>query len=219
MDHQLSLGSLGLGGPSTRSITFFGASSDPAQTSPQLVYQSNGTAIYRLHDKGFKVILDRNSSNEQTIRKLLHEQNVSNFLPSSCRKRQVTDVTSFNRRPALSFKWASGITLKEWLQKIHAGLLVDLNVHLRAAMAIAKTLSDFHNGGVVYNCLKPENIVLAPFEGECIATLIHLSSAAVYRDGNIIDVDPAFEKQLKEVDLKSLGLVLNHFSRGGECSG
>jgi len=218
MDHQLSLGSLGLGGASTRSDTSFGSSSDPSQTSPQLVYESNGTAIYRLHDKGFKVILDPNLSNEQIIRKLLHEQNVSNFLPSSCRKRQVTNVTSFNRRTALSFKWASGITLKEWLQKVQIGPLVDLNVRLRAAMAIARTLSDFHDGGVVYNGLIPENIVLAPFEGEYVATLIDLSSAVVYRDGKRNDVGPAFEKRLKEVDLKSLGLVLNQIFRGEESA-
>ena len=164
MDHLLSIGSLGLGEPSLRSNTAFGAQLEPVQTTPQLVHQSSGTAssrtaIYRLpDDTGLKVIVeDPNLSEEQILLKILHEQDISNFLPPSCRKRQVIDVTSFDRRPALSFKWANGITLKEWLQKIQVGFQVDSSVRLRAAMAIAKTLSDFHSGGVVYNLLKPEN--------------------------------------------------------------
>ena len=119
------------------------------ERTPQLVYQSVTTAIYRLQETGFKVILDRNSSEEQIIRKLLQEQNISSFLPSSCRKRQVTDITSYNRRPALIFKWNSGITLKKWIQNVQFGPQVDLNIRLRAAMAIAKTVSDFHDGGVL----------------------------------------------------------------------
>lgn len=127
-------------------------------------------------------------------------------------------MTSFNKRPALSFKWASGITLKEWLQKVQIGAHVDLNVRLRAAMAISKTLSDFHDGGVVYNSLTPENIVLSPFEGEgYVATLIDLSNAIIYRPSGA-NVDAEFEKEMKEVDMKSLGLVLNQLFRGEESA-
>jgi len=121
-------------------------------------------------------------------------------------------VTSFNRRPALSFKWAGGITLKEWLQKVQAGPQGDFNVWIRAAMAIAKTLSEFHEGGVVYNSLTPENVVLSPFEGEYVATLIDLSNALMYRNDN--NINPEFEKQMRDVDLKSLGIVLNQLFRG-----
>ena len=47
-------------------------------------------------------------------------------------------------------------------------------------MAIAKTLSDFHKGGVAYNSFTPDNIVLSPFEGgDYVATLIDLSNARV----------------------------------------
>ena len=105
MDSITSLGSLGLGGDSADLYPPVGGSSDHVETSPQLVHQSNRTAIYRLHDTGIKVILDRSAYDDQLIRQLLHEKHVSNFLPQSCRKRQVIDVTSFDRRPALSFKW------------------------------------------------------------------------------------------------------------------
>jgi hypothetical protein len=130
----------------------------------------------------------------------------------------VTDVTSFNRRPALSFNWASGITLKEWLHKVKTGPEVDLIIRLRAAMAIARTLSEFHDGGVVYNCLTAENIVLVPCRGEYVATLIDLSSALIYRDNNKsdADIDAAFETQVKEGDLKNLGLIINQIFWGEE---
>ena len=103
----------------------------PPIIAPQLTHQSNGTAIYRLNDIGYKVILDPAPSEEQTPRLLQHEKNISQFLPTSCHKRQVIDVTTFNDRAALSFKWANGITLKEWLQNVMIGPRVDLDVRLR----------------------------------------------------------------------------------------
>ena len=57
---------------------------------------------------------------------------------------------------------------------------------------------------------------MAPVEVEYVATFIDLSSALIYRDDSKTDADPIFEKQLKEVDLRSLGLVLNQFFRGEE---
>ena len=232
MDQLASLGSLGLGGSggvgggggrgpprrvsSPGSLASAGA---PPQTTPQLVHQSDRTAIYRLYDTGFKVKLltasTNPNNNEEQMLKLLHEQNISNFLPLTCRKRQVTEVTTFNNMPALKYQWASGITLKEWMQNIQAGPhQVDLTVRIRAAMAIAKSLSDFHDGGVVYNSLTPENIVLSPFEGEYAATLIDLSNALIYRNDPTAAVDASFERQMKEMDLQSLGLVLNQLFRG-----
>jgi len=186
--------------------------------NPRLVYQSVTTAVYQLplEDKGIKVILDRNSSDEQIIRKLLHEQYVSNFLPSSCRKRRVIDITSFERQPALTFKWDSGITVNDWIHIARIGPRVDLNVRIRAAMAIAKTLSDFHDGGVVYNRLTPENIVLEPVSSDFVATFIDFSGAIIYEEDNRFNVDAQFERQAKILDLKRLGLVLNDLLGGEE---
>ena len=209
MDHL----SLGRSSPDLLAIGNGGGNDDEA---PQLVYQGERAAVYRLRDKGFKVIVDPSPSDEQILR-LVHEQHISNFLPSSCRKKNVIEVSSFNGRPALCFKWVNGITLKEWLQKDQFRPQVDLNVRLRAAMAIAKTLSDFHDGGVVCNRLSPENIVLDTFEGDYIATLIDFSDAIVYRDGKCLPADAAFAREVKEVDLKSLGFVLNQLFRGEEC--
>ena len=220
MDKLSSLGSLelGIGGPSPPpGSSHTTAESQLPQTAPQLVYQSSSTAIYRLHDIGYKVILAPNPSEEHVL-KLLHERDISQFLPWSCRKRQVNDVTSFNKRPALRFKWASGITLKEWLQKVQSGPQLDWNIQLSAAMAIARTLSDFHEGGVVYSSLTPENVVLSPFEGTYVATFIDLSNALIYRNGNSADVDTSFEKKMREMDLKSLGIVLHQIFQGEESA-
>ena len=183
--------------------------------SPQLIYQSDRTAIYRLRDAGFKVIIEPNPSDERHL-KLLHEQHVSNLLPASCRRREVADITSFDRRPSLKFKWVIGITLKEWLQKVRSDPHVKLNVRVRAAMAVAKTLSDFHQGGVVYNGLTPDNVVLSPFEDEYVATFIDLSDVIIYRDGGEVNCRPESEiKQLKAADLRSLGVVFNQILGGG----
>lgn len=82
-------------------------------------------------------------------------------------------------------------------------------------MAIAKTLSDFHKGGVAYNSFTPDNIVLTPFEGDYAATLIDLSNARVV-DNNNETIDGVTGQQMKAEDLKSLGLVLNQLFQGGE---
>lgn len=181
------------------------------------MHKSNNTAIYRLYDTGFKVVLHPNPG-EEHMSKLRNEQEISQFLPWSCRKRQALGVTTFEDRPALSFKWANGITLSQWLQKVRSSRPPeDMNIRIRAAMAIAKTLSDFHAGGVVHNGLTPDNIVLSPSEGAYVATLIDLASAAIYwGDDTGDDVDPVLERKMKEVDLKALGLVLNELFWGSE---
>lgn len=224
MDHLSSLNALSLESgrpPRSNNNAFLDSSSDLSLAAPQLVYQSNRTAIYRLNDTGFKVILDPDPS-EEPILKMIHEQNISNYLPASCRKRHVIDVSSFNRRPALRFEWASGITLKEWLHKVNTtSIEVDLIIRLRAAMAISKTLSDFHDGGVVHNALTTDNIVLLPCGSEYVATLIDLSSAFIYRDNDQDDSNSVFDKEAKNGDLKNLGLIINHifWGVGRECDG
>jgi len=85
-----------------------------------------------------------------------------------------------------------------------------LNVRLRAAMAITKTLSEFHSGGVVHNNISPENIVLDTFEGDYVATLIDLSEAVILANVQVEAGESRImmEKKKKQEDLKALGGVL-----------
>lgn len=225
MDHLSSRDSLGLEFcPSFSPLEFDREPSNSIQTAPLLVHQSNSTVIYRLNDTGFKVIYLPNLPEENIIR-LEHEKTISSFLPSNCHKRQAVDVTSFNGLPALVFKWVHGMTIKEWLQRVQtADLKVDMHARLRVAMAIAKTLHDFHTGGVVHNNLTTENIILSSCEGEYVATLIGYSTAVIYRNDYSI-IDNVGEKKSTEMDLKSLGFVLNELfleeegSQHGEGTG
>ena len=186
--------------------------------SPLLIYQSGRTAIYRFRDVGFKVVLEEpnHPSPDERNLKFLHEQYVSSLLPPSCRRREVIDITNFNWQPSLNFKWASGLTIDEWLQRAQSGPQWNLNVRVMAAMAVAKTLSDFHKGGVAYNNLTPDNVVLSPFEGEYVATFIDLSDSVIYRGDRGVNCYPESKiNQLKAADLRSLGVVLNQiFGRG-----
>jgi serine/threonine protein kinase len=181
----------------------------------QLVTRSNATSIYRFQDTGIKVI-DRNlpsSSIQQTLQRLLHEETVSKHLPPQCNKRQVFEVKSFNDSPALFFKWENGITVQEWLdkvQRIHPKG-INFNVRLRAAMAIAKTLRQFHQSSVAYCSLSPENIVLTPFEGDYVAKFINLSCAVICNDVKTCE-------EMIAMDLTSLGLIFDRLfqTEGGE---
>lgn len=188
---------------------------EPTQTAPLLVHHKNNTMIYRLNDTGFKVILLPNL--EDNIARLEHEKKISNFLPSACHKKQAVDVTSFNGLPSLVFKWVHGITVKEWLQKIQVELQVDMNARLRVAMAISKTLHDFHAGGVVHNNLTTENIVLSSFEGGYVATLIGYSNALIFRKDSSTFDNNMDGTRVNELDLKSLGLVLSDLFLEDEC--
>ncbi len=80
--------------------------------------------------------------------------------------------------------------MREWLHNIQGGPYHqhfddtaaknrDLNVRLMAAMAITKTLIEFHNEGVVYNMLSLDNILLDSFEGGYVASFIDLSRASI----------------------------------------
>ncbi len=197
---------------------------------PQLVFKSNnGTLIYRSAGEtvGIKVIHDTSSSNiseEQTMQKLLHEETISKLLPPECNKRQVIEVGSFNERPALYFKWENGITCEEWLDKVVQQQqqktlpqkeATEFNIRLRAAMAIAKTLHQFHQSYVVYNSLSLENIVLMPFEGEYVAKFIDLSDAVICNNESNRQ---NFHKMVG--DMTSLGLILNQLfqTEGGEAA-
>jgi hypothetical protein len=202
--------------------------------SPRLVVsKANGTCIYRSaragDTVGIKVLNqsnihhlnqaagDENSSQmnlNRVMNALAHEETVSKLLPSHVNKRQVIEVGSYNGSPALYFKWESGITCEEWLDKVREQQQTRprLHVRLRAAVAIAKTLMQFHQSRVVYNSLTLDNIVLTPFEGDYVATFIDLSDAVICSDQQTFD-------DKKGMDLMNLGHVLNQLFRadgGGE---
>ncbi len=167
---------------------------------PYLVHQSDSTEIYRINDIGIKVITGEVSLEEQN-KKLGHERNMSSFLSSTSRKRNVIEKKEFDGRPALWFEWEDGVTLRSWLQNRYN----ELNPKVRVAMAIAKTLSEFHDGGVFYNNLSLENIVLNTVEGVEIATFIDLSKSG------FIDMRPNADKDytdmLRRSDLEMMGKV------------
>eukprot|EP00984_Skeletonema_dohrnii_P004898 scaffold1730_cov69-Skeletonema_dohrnii-CCMP3373.AAC.1 len=147
------------------------------------------------------------------MNKLVHEETVSKLLPPDVNKRHVIEVSSFNGSRALYFKWENGITCEEWLDKVRIQqqtthpqkeAAAKFTVRLRAAVAIAKTLTQFHQSHVVYNALTMENIVLTPFEGDYLATFIDLSDAVICNDEQTFEFD-----ERKGVDLTNLGIVLN----------
>jgi hypothetical protein len=199
------------------------------------VSKSNGTSIYRSAQKlnavGIKVIHQNDhlqaadtlspSNFNLTMNKLVHEETVSKLLPPDVNKRQVIEVSSFNGSPALYFKWENGITCKEWLDKVRIQqqtthsqkeAAARFTVRLRAAVAIAKTLTQFHQSRVVYNALTLENIVLTPFEGDYLATFIDLSDALICNDEQTFD-------ERKGVDLTNLGIVLNQLFQKADGDG
>mmetsp|Transcript_37175 Transcript_37175/g.83539 ORF Transcript_37175/g.83539 Transcript_37175/m.83539 type:complete len:1332 (+) Transcript_37175:185-4180(+) len=180
--------------------------------APVLVHQSDSTIIYGLHTGTFiKVARDPQPSQEQ-ITRLLQEQNVAAFLPESVRKREVLGISDFNGRTAVEFKWANGITIEEWLQKVDRRSdstlqEEDFTVRVRAAMAIAKTLADFHDNGVVYNSLNTRDIVLSPTEEGYSATFIDLSRSVIV-SGDDFSGESIDKVRAKENDLRTLGKLL-----------
>ena len=217
----------------TRRLSSSNSATNNDDGSPQLVVsKANGTCIYRSararDTVGIKVLNqnnidhlnqagDENSSQmnlNRAMNALAHEETVSKLLPSHVNKRQVIEVGSYNGSPALYFKWENGITCKEWLDKVREQQQTGprLHVRIRAAVAIAKTLMQFHQTRVVYNSLTLDNIVLTPFEGDYVATFIDLSDAVICSDQQTFD-------DKKGLDLMNLGLVLHEMFRadgGGE---
>lgn len=211
------------GGTSHATQPLLSAASQPTVVinRAELISSSTRSFVYRSQDTGIKLInqgLSTPPNVPQTMQKLLHEETVSRRLRTHCNNhRQVIEVGSFNDSPALYFKWENGITCKEWLdkvQQIHPNV-VDWPVRVRAAMAIAKTLSQFHQCSVAYNSLSPENIVLTPLEGDYVAKFIDLSDAVICSDEQTF-------KEMMAVDLRSLGLIFDelfHFEGVGGGGG
>jgi len=189
----------------------------------QLIHSKSGKNVYR-HDKyGYKVLMCPEEEqpggaaaaaapvSEEQILKLVREQTISRYLPHGCKKRRVMDVNGFRGNPALYFEWVEGISLKEWLagrhqQRTKQGVTEE---QLKVAMAITKSLDEFHYGGVACNFLTLEHIILQwtgnDNDGQCcIASLINLSRAVVFADVSEKDAKEAMRK-----DLNELGLILS----------
>lgn len=211
--HAMDLSSLALSPRNDEPGGAAAAAATDVEESLQLVHHSSGTIIYRLEDTGIKLLVDPNPTPGDILKLLMHERNISIFLPTSCRKRNVFDVKGFRGYTAAHFKWVKGITLKEWMSKAQRRPDVDLIVRLRVAIAIVETLVEFHNGSVVYNNLTPDNIILDMSEGSYVATFIDLSAAIA-----LFDRDEAFIKSSKEADLKDLGILLNELLMGEKAS-
>ena len=175
---------------------------------------------------------------EEQILRLVREQTISRYLPNGCKKRRVVDVKGFKGNPSLYFEWVEGVSLKEWMAKTnnhgdedndgntdeigskyppHQAGIDFMKERLKVAIAITKTLQEFHYGGVAYNFLTLEHIILQwtsskdndndddknNEEGECVASLINLSKATVFAEVTTEEATQAIRK-----DLNSLGLIL-----------
>ncbi len=180
---------------------------------------------------------------EEQILRLVREQTISRYLPNGCKKRRVVDVKGFKGNPSLYFEWVEGVSLKEWMAKTnnhgdedndgsnaeicskhppHQAGIDFMKERLKVAIAITKTLQEFHYGGVAYNFLTLEHIILQwtsskdnddekdknntannHEEGECVASLINLSKATVFAEVTTEEATQAIRK-----DLNSLGLIL-----------
>lgn len=164
---------------------------------PILIHSGQQVAIYRLGEcKGYKVIVDPDPTEEQVLC-LLAEEEVSRFLPPRCAQRNVIQVKSFQGNPSIEFQWANGVTLEEWLKGGSRGL----KEKLRIAIAITKTLSYFHEGCVVHNCLSFDHIILDVCDELCCASLISLSRAVIISELPLDDAETGIR-----TDLRSLGV-------------
>lgn len=175
-------------------------------TSPQLVKATNQSAIYRLVEngveQGIKVLVDRNPSEEQILR-LVHEKNISNFLPAHIRRRHVLDVRSHKGSPAILFQWAKGTPLNEWINDAKSRSDVNDAIRLRVAIAVAESLAEFHQSSVAHRKLSSSNIILDTLEGSYVAILVDLTDAIIYSTSE----SNAWKKGVDK-DLKNLGHVL-----------
>ena len=179
--------------------------SGSTSAQPILIHQSASTAVYRLDDIGIKVLLGENPTEDQILQ-LVHEQNVSTYLPPTCQRRQVIDVKGFKGDPAIHFSWVNGSTLADWLMMTQRRSEVNTAVRLQVAIAVVKTLVDFHKANVAYNNLSPDNVVLDTSEGSYIATFIDLSKSVIITSNKNNGGRP--EGDALENDLQALGRTL-----------
>ena len=187
-------------------------SNNSTTKSPVLIHRGRCTSIYhQLNDNtGYKVIEDPDPTEEQVLQ-LLAEEHASRALPPCCAHRRVIQVKSFQGNPAIQFQWAPGVSLKDWLENSN-NRDVSLKDRLRLAIAIAKTLSDFHTAYVIHGYLSLDNIILDIPNGneDCVvASLINLSKSRIVPEMPQEEVEDAVFQELQE-----LGRVLNALFTG-----
>lgn len=198
----------------------------------QLIHSKRGTNIYRHGNVGYKVLMcpeeDVHRTSEDTaaapivseehILKLVREQTISRYLPHGCNKRRVVDVKGFKGNPSLYFEWVEGNSLKQLMDERQvlgcarggggAGAQDLMAKRLRVAMSITKSLDEFHFGGVAYNFLTLDHILLRWMGNDkndeqlCTASLINLSRAIVFAEVSEEEAKEAIRK-----DLNDLGLI------------
>lgn len=199
----------------------------------QLIHSKRGTNIYRHGNVGYKVLMcpeedvhrppEKTAAaaatvvSEEQILKFVREQTISRYLPHGCNKRRVVDVKGFKGNPSLYFEWVEGDSLKQWMNEQQvlgyasgggvAGTQDLMAQRLKVAMSITKSLDEFHFGGVAYNFLTLDHILLQWMGNDndgqfCIASLINLSRAVVFAEVSEQDAKEAIRK-----DLSDLGLI------------
>ena len=192
------------------------------ENTPRLVYSSSTTEIYRYgEDKGIKF-----SSQER----IGHEERISHHLPLSCPRQKIFNLEQCadGGRFSYHFEWVNGVTLAEWLtNQTHQrnSQETQLKTRLRVAIAIAKTVGEYHDAGVAHNKLSVSNIIVETFEqgGYCAISLIDLSEAVLLNQGGQqyynYDSNNVESEAARRVDLKQLGRVFQRlFGRNDEIT-
>lgn len=201
------------------------ASDDPSskQAPFRLVYESKTSRIFCNGELGIKVPALSNPSSSDSHRRLLqHEHEVSrSMMPAPA--RQVLRVDTFRGSPAMYFQWADGQNVREWLTS-KAGIEqrralasthgFELAAHLKVAIAVTKSVCEFHEAGMIHGHLNMDNVLLQ-FQPQGTqtysATLIDYSRATTPADLCNIRTNEdriAYADAKKKKDLNDLGLLL-----------
>ena len=194
-----------------------GANSEPREY--ELLHESETTRIFRSDDgQGIKVLTDPNLSLDERLELFQFEQRVSYSLPPSCSQRKVLHIENGEGVPGMYFEWVDGVTVDEWLRpEVDTQLSeqtdstnMDLIARLKVAVAITKTVCDFHEAGLFHGHLSLENVILN-FSGEaescCTATLIDFAKSAILSDCSL-ELRDEFVSTKTQKDLNDLGLII-----------
>ncbi|KAL7531691.1 hypothetical protein ACHAXR_008840 [Thalassiosira sp. AJA248-18] len=237
---QLLLDSLSLGHSSSVDNDNNPMAGDNGNTSCHLVYTSSKSKIYRFrHDRGIKVAsaitqLEDSKQQEYMHDIMKHEQRISEHLPPSVPKRRVIKLENFQGCHAFHFEWVTGLTLEEWLRNHNNHEMVPQNQSnqaqlettkqkLRVAVAITKTLKEYHDAGVAHKKISLSNIILEETTTattySCLATLIDLSRSVILGKINTDKNSHSADYDAKRLDLESLGYVFQQLFEVGSSSG
>ncbi|KAL7554265.1 hypothetical protein ACHAWF_017700, partial [Thalassiosira exigua] len=152
------------------------------QTTHQkhLIYQSSTTKIYRHGlDCGVKLVdISKASCVENEVR-------ASKHLPPSCNARRIGKVEENGQELWVHFEWANGVTLEEWARSRKERCRDDMKARLRVAIAIAKSLCDFHEASVVHHKLSHTNVIIEETSFGFQAALIDLTKSRILKGGEV----------------------------------